>query len=302
MDQRSFTAPPERYGVVGQPVAHSRSPDIHALFAKQIGKSLVYDRHDVASENFARYVKDFFKSGGAGLNITVPHKEAAAELAEILTPRAAQAGAVNTLARDADGRLLGDNTDGAGLMADLDRLGVSVNQRRVLILGAGGATRGILAPLLERAPRLIVIANRNVTRAVTLSNKFAALAAGAGCSLVGADYADLDSHVDEGVFDLVVHATALGLKGEVPEISARIIDRHTFVYDLGYGTHDTPFVRWARTQGAADAAQGIGMLIEQAAESFLLWHGTRPTTGPVHATLQAELAALRAPELAGKPV
>jgi shikimate dehydrogenase len=259
----------DRYGVVGHPVAHSRSPMIHAMFAAATGQKLVYDRYDVAPDDFAREVGAFFAAGGRGLNVTLPHKEIAARFADILTPRAQLAAAVNTLARLDDGRILGDNTDGAGLMADLRRLGCEITGKRVLILGAGGATRGILSPLHEQQPAELMVANRTAERALELVGD-------SGCT-----YETLAGHKDLP-FDVVIHATSLGLAGKVPDVTTKIIGPQTFAYDLGYGKPDTPFTRWASEHGAARVAQGIGMLVEQAAESFLLWRGLRPDTAAVH--------------------
>lgn len=270
---------PDRYGVVGYPIKHSKSPLIHRLFAEATSESLSYDRHAVAPEDFVAFLRDFFASGGCGLNVTVPHKELAARFADELTPRAARAGAVNTLTRLADGRIRGDNTDGAGLLADLDRLGVQIGGQRLLILGAGGATRGILAPLMERHPAEILIANRSAERAQALAAD-AAQTATTRTIITGCSYAELDAVANP--FDLVLHATPLGLEGKVPEVTPRIIGPATFAYDLGYGTPDTPFVRWAAQQGARATAQGIGMLIEQAAEAFFVWRGRRPDTRSVH--------------------
>jgi len=273
---------PDRYGVLGYPIEHSKSPLIHRMFAAATGESLSYDRHAVSPEDFAAFVGDFFAAGGCGLNVTAPHKEHAARLADELTPRAARAGAVNTLIRLADGRIRGDNTDGAGLLADLDRLGFPIRGQRLLILGAGGATRGIVGPLMERAPAEILIANRGAERAQALAVD-AAHAGVTGCS-----YTDLNSRFaspDAAPFDLVVHATPLGLEGQVPEVTPRIIGSQTFAYDLGYATPDTPFVRWAAQHDARAAAQGIGMLVEQAAEAFFVWRDVRPDTAPVHRAL-----------------
>ena len=269
-------APPDRYAVIGHPVAHSRSPRIHAAFAAATGQRLEYGRIDAAPEAFERSVHEFFGSGGCGLNVTVPHKEAAARLADRLTARARLAGAVNTLARQADGTLLGDNTDGAGLMADLARLGIAVQGARVLVLGAGGATRGILGPLLEAQPATLVVANRTAARATALAEAFA--------GVQGYGYDALAAQTAAGPFDLVIHATSLGLQGEVPPLPAGIVGPASVAYDLGYGPGDTPFVRWARAQGVTRAEQGLGMLIEQAAESFFLWRGVRPDTAPLHRT------------------
>ena len=298
---------PDRYGVVGYPIKHSKSPLIHGMFAAATGESMSYDRHEVSTEDFTHYLREFFDSGGCGLNVTVPHKEDAARFADELTPRAALAGAVNTLSRLTDGRIRGDNTDGAGLLADLDRLGVPVSGQRVLILGAGGATRGILAPLLERRPAEILIANRSAARAQALAAE-AAQPGVRGCS-----YATLnDSYAAQSdtiapraesarAFDLVLHATPLGLEGKLPEVTPRIVGPCTFAYDLGYGTPDTPFVRWAAAHGARATATGIGMLIEQAAEAFFVWRRRRPDTTPVHAALGGSTTQSVSSERENKP-
>lgn len=278
--ERSDGTTPDRYGVVGHPIAHSRSPMIHTLFAAASGQHMVYDRYDIAPAAFEREVRAFFDSGGRGLNVTVPHKESAARFAHELTPRARAAGAVNTLAKLPDGRILGDNTDGAGLMADLARLGFEVRGKSVLILGAGGATRGILEPLRAQQPARLVVANRNAAKARELVGddgcgyEELAIKTSAGEQLEARDAA--------GAFDLVIHATSLGLEGKVPQVTADIFGPATRAYDLGYGQPDTAFTRWALAQGATAAAQGLGMLVEQAAESFALWRGVRPDTGPVH--------------------
>ena len=271
-----MSAPPDRYAVIGHPVAHSRSPRIHAAFAAATGQHLEYGRIDATPEAFGGAVRDFFEGGGRGLNVTLPHKEAAVRLADRLTARARLAGAVNTLAAQADGTLLGDNTDGAGLMADLARLGIRVRGARVLVLGAGGATRGILGPLLEARPAQIVVANRTAARATALAAAFA--------GVQGCGYDALASLVAAGPFDLVIHATSLGLQGEVPPLPHGVVGPASVAYDLGYGAGDTPFVRCARAQGVTRAEQGLGMLIEQAAECFLLWRGVRPDTAPLHRT------------------
>ena len=275
-----MSAPPDRYAVIGHPIAHSRSPRIHAAFAAAAGQHLAYDRIDAAPEAFEGIVRDFFDDGGRGLNVTLPHKEAAARLADRLTGRARLAGAVNTLARQPDGALLGDNTDGAGLMADLARLGIAVRSARVLVLGAGGATRGILGPLLEAQPATLVVANRTAARATALAAEFAA----ARGTVLGCGYDTLASLVAAGPFDLVIHATSLGLQGEAPPLPPGVVGSGSVAYDLGYGAGDTPFVRWARAQGVTRAEQGLGMLIEQAAESFFLWRGVRPDTAALHRT------------------
>lgn len=276
---------PDRYAVIGHPIAHSRSPRIHAAFAIATGQQLEYGRIDAPPEAFERTVRDFFGSGGRGLNVTVPHKEAAARLADRLTARARRAGAVNTLALQPDGSLLGDNTDGAGLMADLARLGIAVQGARVLVLGAGGATRGILGPLLEARPAQLVVANRTAPRAAALAADFAATPTEAQrCSVQGCGYDALATHAAAGPFDLLLHATSLGLQGEVPPLPPGVAGPQSIAYDLGYGPGDTPFVRWAREQGVTRVQQGLGMLIEQAAEAFSIWRGVRPDTAPLHRT------------------
>ena len=276
-----MNAEPDQYGVIGHPVAHSWSPFIHGLFARQTGEAVLYRLHDVPPADFRNYVLDFFSRGGRGLNVTVPHKVAAAELANELTPRAQRAGAVNTLALKRDNRLLGDNTDGAGLVHDLrDNLGMDMRRRRVLLVGAGGATRGVLAPLLVLQPAELVVANRTPARAASLAADFADLGPirGGGFDAIGADS-----------YDLVINATSASLSGEVPDIPASVIGAGTVCYDMAYSRHATPFLKWAQEHGCARAVQGWGMLVEQAAESFHLWRGVRPQTAPVLAALQERL-------------
>jgi shikimate dehydrogenase len=288
------TSTPDRYAVIGHPIAHSRSPMIHAYFAAATGHAIDYGRIDAAPADFERAVRGFFAQGGRGMNVTVPHKEAAARLADHLTDRARLAAAVNTLSKQPDGRLLGDNTDGAGLMADLARLGIGVRDAHVLVLGAGGATRGVLGPLLEAAPSSLTIANRTPERAQALAAAFGAHVGAAGGNapatrLSGCGYDALGAPTGDGPFDLVLHATSLGLQGVTPPVSPGVLGPRSVAYDLGYGVPDTPFVRWARAHGAARAEQGFGMLVEQAAESFKVWRGVRPDTTLLHqAPLQQE--------------
>jgi len=267
----------DQYGVVGHPISHSWSPFIHGLFAKQTDQSLVYRLYDITPENFRVQVLEFFTRGGRGLNVTVPHKEAAAELANELTARADRAGAVNTLVLNEDHSLLGDNTDGFGLITDLSKnLGLTISQQRVLILGAGGATRGVVEPLLGLQPLEVVIANRTAERAINLASLFADLGAVRGCGF---------EDVGDEPFDVVINATAAGLSGAVPNVSPGVIGDHTVCYDMSYSKSATPFVTWAIERGCARAHKGWGMLVEQAAESFTLWRGIRPDTGPVLAAL-----------------
>ena len=286
MDTNGKDSTPDRYGVVGHPIAHSRSPFIHARFAAATAQSLLYDRHDIPPEEFEARLRALFAAGFRGVNVTVPHKESAARLADVLTDRARRAGAVNTLAVQNDGSLLGDNTDGAGLMADLAYLGVELRDRRLLILGAGGATRGILAPLLAAAPATLTIANRRLERARELQRAFGDLGAVDACV-----YEDLPQRVAaHGGFDVVIHATSAGMEGKLPAIERTIFAPDAFAYDLGYAPGDTPFVRWARAAGVGRVAQGLGMLVEQAAEAFFLWRGVRPPTADVRRELESASA------------
>ena len=271
-------SPPDRYGVVGFPVAHSRSPFIHGMFARQTAQNIEYRLYEIPPVRFKTEVAKFFQDGGGGLNVTAPHKTAAADFALELTPRAERAGAVNTLAMQG-GRILGDNTDGAGLVRDLlENLQIEIAGKRLLILGAGGATRGILAPLLEFLPAELLVANRNPARAQDLVRLFGEPGPMRGCGF---------EEVPPRAFDVVINATSAGLGGGVPDILPAVIGPGTVCYDLSYSKGDTPFTRWAREHGCARAVQGWGMLVEQAAESFLLWRGVRPQTASVLALLES---------------
>jgi len=268
-----MNAQPDQYGVVGHPVAHSWSPFIHGMFARQTGEPVIYRLHDVLPQDFRAYVLDFFSRGGRGLNVTVPHKVAAAELANELKPRAERAVAVNTLMIQRDNRILGDNTDGAGLVHDLrDNLTVNLAGRRMLIVGAGGATRGVVAPLLVLRPAELVIANRTADRAHAFAADFKDLGAVRGCGF---------DDLGDDAYDVIVNATSASLAGEVPAIPASVIKPESLCYDMAYSKGDTPFLKWAKENGCARAVQGWGMLVEQAAESFQLWRGVRPQTRPV---------------------
>lgn len=264
---------PDQYGVAGHPVSHSWSPFIHGMFAKSTAQNLVYRLFDITPENFRRDILKLFTSGVRGLNVTVPHKRAAAELVNELTPRAARAQAVNTIAFFEDTTLLGDNTDGLGLTSDLERnLKLELADKRILILGAGGAVRGVLAPLLEREMREVVIANRTPAKAQQLAAEFADLGAIRGCGF---------SELGGATYDLIVNATSASLTGEMPVLPNGLVGETTVCYDMAYGRGRTPFTAWAESQRAARACKGWGMLVEQAAESFLLWRGIRPATRPV---------------------
>lgn len=266
-------AGPDRYAVVGHPVGHSRSPFIHGEYARATGQSMQYDLLDVPPDRFVSAVRAFFAAGGRGLNVTVPHKQAAFALVDVLTPRAARAGAVNTLRLRPDGTLEGDNTDGVGLVTDLEaNLGLAIAGTRILILGAGGATRGVLGPLLVRGPAQITIANRTPARAAELAQSFADLGAVHGCG-----YDELGA----GPWDLVINATSASLSGTTPPIAAGVIGTSSVCYDMAYARDETPFTRLAREHGAKATHMGWGMLVEQAAEAFWLWRGVRPATGAV---------------------
>jgi shikimate dehydrogenase len=258
----------DRYCVIGNPIAHSKSPDIHAAFAVQTGQDLVYERCLAPLDGFAASVAQLAGAGYKGANVTVPFKLDAAALATTLTARAEAAGAVNTLVF-ADGAILGDNTDGAGLVNDITRnAGLAIGGKRVLLLGAGGAARGALLPLLGEGPRELVIANRTRASADALVARFGA----PGRALSACEFADLD-----GRFDLVVNATSASLAGAMPPLPAQLFDAGTLALDMMYGNKPTLFMAFATGCGAT-ARDGLGMLVEQAAEAFALWRGVRPHT------------------------
>jgi shikimate dehydrogenase len=268
---------PDRYAVIGHPIAHSRSPQIHRLFAQQCQQYMVYSAIDVPSEQLSSWVTAFFAGSGRGLNVTLPHKRALLTMPIRLSERARRAGAVNTLARDAQGHLIADNTDGVGLVRDLSQhLDVPITGQRVLLLGAGGAAHGVTASLLEQTPTQLTVVNRTFERAQALAASFASL---------GAVQATTFPALHGAHFDLVINATAASLMGAVPELPASILGKETVFYDMAYAQEDTSFVRWAREHGARRAYTGLGMLIEQAAESFYLWRGVRPHTASVRAAL-----------------
>jgi shikimate dehydrogenase len=271
----------DRYGVFGHPVAHSKSPAIHAAFAAQCGHDLSYEAILAPLDGFADSLSAFVAAGGRGANVTVPFKEEACRLATRLTPRAAQAGAVNTLVFDSSG-MLGDNTDGAGLLRDLtNNLGCRITGQRLLLLGAGGAARGVVGPLLEARPAALVIANRTAARAADLAERFAGRGPLRACG-----YPDLAGES----FDLVINATSASLGGETPYLPERVFAFGSLAYDMMYGRGETPFLLLARAQGAARLADGLGMLVEQAAEAFRFWRGVLPDSAPVLAMLRAVAA------------
>ena len=273
------------YALFGFPVHHSWSPFIHGLFARQTGHDMAYRLFEAPPEQFRHDVLDFFfEQNGDGANVTVPHKRAATDLVNELTPRAQLADAVNTILRR-DGELIGDNTDGVGLVTDLTQnLRLQLAAPRILLLGAGGAARGALGPLLELQPSTLVVANRTAERAVELANEFAELGTVSGAAFDGVEPLE--------PFDLIINATSASLKGEVPLIPAHAVDRNTTCYDMAYGVGETPFTQWARDRGVIRVAQGWGMLVEQAAEAFYVWRGVRPQTPPVLEALRARATTM----------
>ncbi len=269
------------YAVMGNPVKHSKSPVIHRSFAEQTHQELEYKALLVAKNNFAQAVQSFFEQG-CGLNVTVPFKQDACNLAGKLSERAQLAGAVNTLWRDAAGELVGDNTDGIGLVTDIvQNQGINLQGKRILLLGAGGAVRGVLHPLLAEQPNEVVIANRTPGKAIELASIFSTYGKVTACA-----YGEL-----EGVFDVVINGTSASLHGDLPPLSEGLISTQTFCYDMMYGAEVTAFNRWAEIQGAAQCVDGLGMLVEQAAESFFLWRGVRPATVEVLQSLRKQLSS-----------
>lgn len=268
----------DRYGVMGYPVSHSRSPVIHRLFALQTGQDLQYELLQVSPEKLETAVRQFQRTGGKGLNVTVPHKTAVLQLVDQISERASTAGAVNTLAFKG-GEIHGDNTDGIGLLRDLGvNLGLPLQEASILILGAGGATRGIVGPLLEMQPRSLRIANRTLDKAQIIADHFARQGPISACRF---DRVPVDEP-----YDLIINATSAGVHGETPPYPEAAVSENSFCYDLSYGVNATPFSQWAREHGAAKSVMGWGMLVEQAAESFEIWRGVRPDTAPVLKQLQ----------------
>ncbi len=263
----------DRYGVMGYPVSHSRSPVIHRLFALQTSQDMQYELLQVTPEKLEVAVRQFQRTGGKGLNVTVPHKSEVTRLVDHLSERASIAGAVNTLTFK-DDEILGDNTDGFGLVRDLvDNLGLSLGDSNILVLGAGGATRGIIGPLLDMQPASVRIANRTLGKAQALADHFSRLGPVTACRFNVVPVSDQ--------YDLIINATSAGLHGESPPYPSAAVSETTVCYDLSYGLNATPFSAWAVENGAAQAVMGWGMLVEQAAESFRIWRGIRPNTAEV---------------------
>ena len=275
-----MTKPTDQYAVFGHPISHSKSPRIHALFAEQTRQNLDYTAWDVPADRFSEELRRFAEAGGKGLSCTVPLKELAWQIADKKSVQAERAKAVNTLRIGSDGDLYGDNTDGVGLVRDLTQnLGIAITGCKILLLGAGGASRGILEPLLALKPERVVIANRTLEKAERLANEF---------SEVGSIQAlKFDSLVGNR-FNLILNATSASLRGELPPLPEGVLAPLGYCYDLAYGSQPTAFVEWGERMGAKLSTDGIGMLVEQASEAFFIWRGVRPQTVPVIERLNAE--------------
>lgn len=270
----------DHYAVFGNPIEHSKSPEIHRNFAELTGEAVVYEKQLVDVDSFESAATAFFKTG-KGLNITVPFKLEAYSFAARLTERARRAGAVNTLAMQADGTILGDNTDGIGMVSDIvDNLGWIVENKKVLILGAGGAVRGILQPLLDQNPKALVIANRTVEKAKQLAKGFSELGSVEGCGF---------EHLSDFKFDIVINGTSASLAGDLPPLPDTLLAKGACCYDMMYGAEPTVFMHWAKEHGATAVADGLGMLVGQAAESFKLWRGVKPEVQSVIEKQRAKL-------------
>lgn len=272
----------DRYAVIGFPVAHSKSPFIHKMFAMQTGQVLTYDRIEATPDAFHATVREFFASGGKGLNVTVPHKERAWEMVDYRTPNADKAGAVNTLFITTEGQLCGENTDGVGLVRDIEQNHHGrIKDATVLILGAGGAVRGLLPRLIAARPARIIIANRTLSRAQALQELFS-------------DEGQIEVLGNDCLTDLrpdwIINASSAGLQGEMQALPSSLISGHTSCYDMVYAPGGTVFQHWAQQNRALLALDGSGMLVEQAAESFYVWRGVRPDTGPVLEALRRDLS------------
>lgn len=272
----------DKYAVFGNPIKHSKSPVIHTAFAKQCDQAMLYRAVKVEIDGFDVAAKQFFEGGGSGLNVTVPFKQDAYDFADKKSVRAERAGAVNTLTYNSDGTVSGDNTDGIGLVKDMiANLGWTINGLRILVLGAGGAVRGVLEPLLREHPSELLVVNRTAERASDLAQQFSDLGPieGGAYSLIG-----------QRQFDLIINGTSAGLSGEMPELPSTILTERSCCYDMVYGAEPTVFMRWAAHHAAWAVADGLGMLVEQAAESFYLWRRARPESGPVIGKIRASIS------------
>lgn len=271
----------DQYAVFGNPIAHSKSPEIHRYFAELTQQDLSYNKQLVELDAFVAAVQEFKAEGGKGLNITVPFKLEAYEVADSLSLRARQAGAVNTLIIHADGKIEGDNTDGIGMVNDIvENHGWSMTGKTIVVLGAGGAVRGVIGPILAQQPARIIIANRTVEKAQQLARAFSKLGV---IEAMGFD------QLPEQAVDMVINGTSASLSGDLPPISPAIIGSDTVCYDMMYGKDLTAFLAWAKEQGAIKMADGLGMLVGQAAEAFTLWRNTRPEVGDLIQRLREDM-------------
>lgn len=266
------------YAVIGNPIHHSKSPIIHREFARQTHQDIRYEAILAPLDGFEATVRAFQQQGGKGLNVTLPFKLEAHAIATHLTNRANAAQAVNTIKFDENYGILGDNTDGAGLIRDIEiNQGIVIMGKSILLMGAGGAARGVILPLLEHKPRLLAIANRTPAKAHALQRQFSSYG-----SLIAGHYQDFA----EESFDIVINATSASLHDELPPLPASIFYETTLAYDMMYSQNPTPFLKFAQKQGVHNLVDGIGMLVEQAAESFFLWRGIRPETKKVFEMLR----------------
>ena len=272
----------DRYAVIGNPIAHSKSPLIHAEFAKQTGQEILYKTLLAPLDGFVDEVKTFIKAGGRGLNVTLPFKLEAFDFATAKSPRALDAGAINTL-KFAGNMIVGDNTDGVGLVRDITQnLGIAIRDKRVLLIGAGGAARGVMFPLLQEEPRSLTIVNRTPEKATQLISRYFQISFFKHTELAAVTFAELKGHA----FDIVINATAASVKNETLPLPIDLFARGSLAYEMMYGKGRTPFMQFAREDGAGKVADGLGMLVEQAAESFFIWRGVRPDTAPVFSKLK----------------
>jgi shikimate dehydrogenase len=267
------------FAVFGNPIAHSKSPRIHALFAEQTGIEHTYGTVLAPRDEFTEYLDAFFAEGAKGANVTTPFKEQAFAKADELTERASMAGAVNTLKKLDDGRLLGDNTDGIGMLSDLIRLGMLHENDRVLLVGAGGAARGVILPLLSHHCQVTLV-NRTFSRAEHLSELFKGKGEIRALPMDG---------LNNETFDLIINATASGIHGEIPDLPSSLLAANTRIYDMYYQLGPTPFIAWAQQHGVKTCSDGLGMLVGQAAHAFHLWHGVMPEIEPVLKQLKQDL-------------
>ena len=269
----------DQYAVFGNPIKHSKSPFIHTLFAHQTNQTMEYGIVEAPIDGFEQAAREFFAAGGKGCNVTAPFKLDAYQFADRLTERAELAQAVNTLKKLDDGLIIGDNTDGEGLVQDLLQNHAQLKGARILLLGAGGAARGVLKPLLDQQPQHIVIANRTLSKAEELAETF---------KPYGSLSAQSMQSIDSG-FDIIINSTSAGLAGGLPDITSAIFTPHSVSYDMSYGAGKTHFTDWAKQNGVQNAYDGLGMLVGQAAESFMLWRGLRPSMRQVLRELRRNL-------------